>query len=123
MDLCEEKQDRTPEMRWNLRHQSQGTRNHFDGSCQGITPSNSKGGLPAPEAGVHAQEEGVRAKINLTPSWSVSGHDIFEFLFRPILRSLLEHLFLHFTNVSLMTLTTSQLMNENGFIVEDANCV
>ena len=25
--------------------------------CQGITPSNSKGGLPAPEAGAHAKRE------------------------------------------------------------------
>ena len=32
MDLWEEKQDRTPETRRNLRHQSQETRNHFDGS-------------------------------------------------------------------------------------------
>ena len=32
MDPCEEKQVRTPETRQNLRHQSQGTRNHFDGS-------------------------------------------------------------------------------------------
>ena len=38
--------------------------------CQGITPSNSKGGLPAPEAGVCAQEGGVRAKIDLAPSRS-----------------------------------------------------
>ena len=32
MDPCEEKQVRTPETRQNLRHQSQGTWNHFDGS-------------------------------------------------------------------------------------------
>ena len=32
MDPCKEKQDRTPETHWNLRHQSQGTRNHFNGS-------------------------------------------------------------------------------------------
>ena len=31
--------------------------------CQGVTPSNSKGGLPAPEAGVRVQEEGVEAEL------------------------------------------------------------
>ena len=31
--------------------------------CQEITPSNSKGGLPAPEAEVHAQEGGIEAKL------------------------------------------------------------
>ena len=32
MDPCEEKQDRPPETHQNLRHQSQGTWNHFNGS-------------------------------------------------------------------------------------------
>ena len=35
-----------------------------------LPPSNSKGGLPAPEARAHAQEGGVRVKIDLTPSRS-----------------------------------------------------
>ena len=39
-------------------------------NCQGITPSNSKGGLPAPEAGARAEEEGIRDKIDLSPSRS-----------------------------------------------------
>ena len=43
--------------------------------CQGITPSNFKGGLPAPEAGACVQEGGVRAKINLTPSRSGGSQD------------------------------------------------
>ena len=30
--------------------------------CQGVTPSNSKGGLPAPEARAHTQEGGVKAE-------------------------------------------------------------
>ena len=34
-----------------------------DDTCQGITPSNSKGGLPAPEAGARTQEGGIRAKL------------------------------------------------------------
>ena len=32
-------------------------------NCQGITPFNSKGGLPAPEAGTHAQEGGIKAEL------------------------------------------------------------
>ena len=36
--------------------------------CQGVTPSNSKGGLPAPEARARAQEGGVGAKIDLASS-------------------------------------------------------
>ena len=28
--------------------------------CQGVTPSNSKGGLPAPEAEVYAKREALR---------------------------------------------------------------
>ena len=43
--------------------------------CQGITPSNSKGGLPAPEAGARAEEEGIRDKIDLSPSRSKSLQD------------------------------------------------
>ena len=43
--------------------------------CQGITPSNSKGGLPAPEAGARAQEGGVGAKIDLAPSRSEDSQD------------------------------------------------
>ena len=43
--------------------------------CQGITPSNSKGGLPAPEAGARTQEGGVRAKIDLAPSRSGDSQD------------------------------------------------
>ena len=43
--------------------------------CQGITPSNSKGGLPAPEAGACAQEGGVGAKIDLAPSQSGDSQD------------------------------------------------
>ena len=50
----------------------------------------------------------------------VSGHDIFELLFRPILHSFLERSSFHFANVSLMTLTNYEL---SGFIVENANCV
>ena len=38
--------------------------------CQGITPSNSKGGLPAPEAGARVEEEGVRDEIDPSPSRS-----------------------------------------------------
>ena len=38
------------------------------GACQGITPSNSKGGLPAPEAGTRAEEGGVRDEIDPSPS-------------------------------------------------------
>ena len=38
----------------------------------------------------------------------LSGHDIFESLFRPILRSFLECFFFHFSNVPFMTLTISQ---------------
>ena len=43
--------------------------------CQGITPSNSKGGLPAPEAGARAEEEGVRDEIDPSPSQSKSSQD------------------------------------------------
>ena len=43
--------------------------------CQGITPSNSKGGLPAPEAGAHAEEEGVRDEIDPPPSRSEGSQD------------------------------------------------
>ena len=32
-------------------------------ACQGVTPSNSKGGLPAPEAKAHAQEGDVEAEL------------------------------------------------------------
>ena len=46
-----------------------------DTDCQGITPSSSKGGLPAPEAGARAQEGGIRAKIDLTPSQSGGSQD------------------------------------------------
>ena len=38
--------------------------------CQGITPSNSKGGLSAPEAGAHAEEGGIRDEIDPSPSRS-----------------------------------------------------
>ena len=31
--------------------------------CQGVTPSNYKGGLPAPEAGAHTQEGGIEAEL------------------------------------------------------------
>ena len=31
--------------------------------CQGVTPSNSKGGLPAPEAKAHVQEGGIEAEL------------------------------------------------------------
>ena len=43
--------------------------------CQGITPSNSKGGLPAPEAGARAEEGGIRDNIDLSPSRSKSSQD------------------------------------------------
>ena len=43
--------------------------------CQGITPSNSKGGLPAPEAGAHAEEGGIRDEIDPSPSRSKSSQD------------------------------------------------
>ena len=43
--------------------------------CQGITPSNSKGGLPAPEAGAHAEEGGIRDEVDLSPSRSVDSQD------------------------------------------------
>ena len=43
--------------------------------CQGITPSNSKGGLPAPEAGARAEEEGIRDEIDPSPSRSESSQD------------------------------------------------
>ena len=46
-----------------------------DTVCQGITPSNSKGGLPAPEARACAQEGGIRAKIDLAPSRSGDSQD------------------------------------------------
>ena len=44
-------------------------------NCQGITPSNSKGGLPAPEAGAYARKGGVRDKIDLSPSQSECSQD------------------------------------------------
>ena len=43
--------------------------------CQGVTPSNSKVGLPAPEARARAEEGGVRDKIDLSPSRSESLQD------------------------------------------------
>ena len=43
--------------------------------CQGITPSNSKGGLPAPEAGAHAEEGGIRDEIDPSPSRSRGSRD------------------------------------------------
>ena len=43
--------------------------------CQGITPSNSKGGLPAPEAGTRAEEGGVRDEIDPSPSQLKSSQD------------------------------------------------
>ena len=46
-----------------------------DRLCQGITPSNSKGGLPAPEAGARAEEEGVRDEIDPSPSRSEDSQD------------------------------------------------
>ena len=51
-------------------HRKEHFRMTFESKCQGITPSNSKGGLPAPEAGARAEEEGIRVKIDLTPSRS-----------------------------------------------------
>ena len=33
------------------------------GGCQGVTPSNSKGGLPAPEAKARTQEGSVKAEL------------------------------------------------------------
>ena len=43
--------------------------------CQGITPSNFKGGLPAPEAGAHAEEGGIRDEIDPSPSRSRGSRD------------------------------------------------
>ena len=43
--------------------------------CQGITPSNSKGGLPAPEAGARAEKGGIRDEIDPSPSQSKSSQD------------------------------------------------
>ena len=43
--------------------------------CQGITPSNSKGGLPAPEARARAEEGGVRDEIDPSPSRLKSSQD------------------------------------------------
>ena len=43
--------------------------------CQGITPSNSKGGLPAPEARARAEEGGIRDEIDPSPSQLESSQD------------------------------------------------
>ena len=43
--------------------------------CQGITPSNSKGGLPAPEARARVREGGIRDEIDPSPSRSKSSQD------------------------------------------------
>ena len=51
------------------------TVHHFISPCQGVTPSNSKGGLPAPEAGVHVQEGGIEGRIDSAPSQSKSSQD------------------------------------------------
>ena len=59
--------------------------------------------FPAPER--HSTE--WERKAERVSGSKLSGHDIFELLFRPILRSFLEHFPLHITNISLMTLTTS----------------
>ena len=45
------------------------------GDCQGITPSNSKGGLPAPEAGAHARKGGIRDEVDPSPSQSGDSQD------------------------------------------------
>ena len=42
---------------------------HKTPPCQGVTPSNSKGGLPAPEARAHAQEGGIDGQVDSAPSW------------------------------------------------------
>ena len=44
----------------------------------------------------------------------LSGHDIFESLFRPILRSFLECFFFHFSNVPFMTLCYVRIPKESG---------
>ena len=46
----------------------------------------------------------------------VSGQDIFELLFRPILHSFLEYFPFHFINVSFMTLKTSRLTNKTDLL-------
>ena len=40
---------------------------HGRTSCQGITPSNSKGGLPAPEAEACTQQGGIEAELTQYP--------------------------------------------------------
>ena len=48
---------------------------HEGGNCQGITPSNSKGGLPAPEARARTEEGGIRDEIDPSPSRLKSSQD------------------------------------------------
>ena len=48
--------------------------------CQGVTPSNSKGGLPAPEAGACAREKGIEGQVDSAPSQSEGLQDIAESL-------------------------------------------
>ena len=43
--------------------------------CQGVTPSNSKGGLPALEARACAQEGGVESQVDSAPSRLKSSQD------------------------------------------------
>ena len=54
-----------------------GTLKYFLGhnKCQGVTPSNSKVDLPAPEAGARAERGGVRDEIDPSPSRSEGSQD------------------------------------------------
>ena len=49
---------------------------------------------------------------------ALSGHVIFQLLFRPTLHSFLEHFPFHFTNISLMTLRSHHLRTKRVYCEE-----
>ena len=61
----------SPEARRKLvRNEGEIGTDYIRGPCQGVTPSNFKGGLPAPEARAYAEEGGIRDEIDPSPSRS-----------------------------------------------------